>query len=305
MLRRRRFTARASVDWINQGGRRFESIVSAPLRRKIKDRLGLLGAHDSPYFRLTPPNTRLDEDHGPPDFVGIGVQRAGTSWWFNLLKSQPGIYHRSVLQIHKERQYFSHLAFADMDKERMSDEYREWFPKIVGHITGEWTPDYFYYSWVPAQLRDVAPDARLLLILRDPIERMLSGAIHVAALNRGAIPPADVIQDAFQRGLYALQLRNWLAHFPKEQLYILQYEKCLVDPIGELKRTVEFLGAEFDRSQLDAVHSRLNATRGRKPDLAGQVRERFKDLYSADIRELVNILPSIDLELWPNFRAES
>jgi hypothetical protein len=304
MLRRRRFAARASADGVNPKARRLETIISEPVRRKIKQRFGLLGAHDSAYFQLVPPNPGSDEEHGRPDFVGIGVQRAGTSWWLDLLTAQPGIYHRSVLQIHKERQYFSHLALAEVTKARMEDEYCRWFPKPAGSITGEWTPDYFYYSWVPAQLKAAAPDTRLLLILRDPIERMLSGAMHVAALNQGAIPPGDVIEAAFQRGLYALQLRNWLVHFPREQLLVLQYEKCVTDPAGELKRTVEFLGTQFDRSRLDAADKQINATKGRKPHLACEVRERFRELYSADVRELVAMFPNIDLDLWPNFQSE-
>jgi len=283
--------------------RRLETIVSPQVRRRIKRRLGLLGAHDAPYFKLTPPDIQSGQEYGPPDFVGIGVQRAGTSWWFDLLTAQPGIHHRSILEIHKERQYFSHLAFSDMTKSDMEKEYFRWFPKPVNAITGEWTPDYFYYSWVPARLKIVAPDTRLLLLLRDPIDRMVSGVMHLTALNQGAIPPGDIIQTAFQRGLYALQLRHWLVEFPMEQLLVLQYERCIADAVGELKRTVDFLGTPFDPAKVVRTGGRVNASQGSKLHLSPEVMQRFAGFYWEDVQELKAMLPQLDLDLWPTFTS--
>ena len=54
----------------------------------------------------------------------------------------------------------------------------QWFPRPSGSLTGEWTPDYIQCSWVPALLAQAAPGTRLLVLLRDPVERFRSGLAH-------------------------------------------------------------------------------------------------------------------------------
>ena len=82
---------------------------------------------------------------GPPSFVGIGVQKAGTTWWFGLLAAHPGVFHRKTN--HKERHYFTRYAtepFAAGDIEG----YHAWFSRPGNTISGEWTPDYLWQPWV-------------------------------------------------------------------------------------------------------------------------------------------------------------
>ncbi len=56
-------------------------------------------------FDFTPPDLEPGEETGPPDFVGIGVQKAGTTWWYRLLTAHPGVSSRPG--IHKERHFLS------------------------------------------------------------------------------------------------------------------------------------------------------------------------------------------------------
>ena len=117
-------------------------------------------------FDFTPPAVGPGETVGPPDFVGIGVQKGGTSWWYELIADHPGVTARA--DIHKERHYLSHFgteSFGPSEVER----YHRWFPRQAGTITGEWTPDYLAHPWVAELLARAAPDARLLVILRDPV----------------------------------------------------------------------------------------------------------------------------------------
>ena len=93
-------------------------------------------------------------------------------------------------------------------------------------------------------LAQAAPDARLLVILRDPVERYLSGLeldARVAA-RRGAPLSRYAPLEAFVRGLYHGQLQRLLGYFDRSQLLLLQYERCTHDPLPELRRTFEFLG---------------------------------------------------------------
>ena len=156
---------------------------------------------------------------GPPDFVGVGVQRGGTSWWFRELSR-----HRDVHQApgaRKELHFFdpfSNRSLTAADIRR----YHQWFARPDGGITGEWSPVYVYEPWAVPMLALAAPDARYLLLLRDPIDRFRSGVEF--AVRKGFSHSAAVL-DAFHRGLYAEQVARLLDHVPRERLLVLLYEE--------------------------------------------------------------------------------
>ena len=169
-------------------------------------------------------------------------------------------------------------------------------------MTGEWTPDYFGLPWAPLLLKGAAPDARLLLLLRDPVERFRSGLAHRKRMGEAAGPAA--VNDAIQRGYYHRLLNDWLAHFDRRQLLILQYERCNADPVGQLRTTFRFLGLA-DSELEHRAPTRPAAARAASTDspasLDPTVRRRLVSLYSDDVTELARQLPDVDLALWPNF----
>ena len=244
-------------------------------------------------FNPTPPQAGRDEITGPPDFVGIGVQKAGTTWWFDAIGAHPGVYSRP--DIHKERHFFGRYAVRSFGPVECS-LYHDWFPRPSGLLTGEWTPDYIHCHWVPALLAKAAPQTRLLALLRDPVERFRSGLAHQRR-DRGRLT-VEAYQDAVARGLYHDGLLRWTAYFPPEQILLLQYERCLADPAGELDRTYAFLG--LDPFVHEGIGRRINTT-ARSIDLEADVRRRLVDLYEPDVRALSREFPSLDLRLWPNF----
>ncbi len=244
-------------------------------------------------FDFTPPTPAPGERTGPPDFVGIGVQKAGTTWWYDLLARHPGVSARSDL--HKERHYFDRFGAAAFGPEAAAD-YAGWFPRPVGRITGEWTPDYFAYPWVPTLLRRAAPEARLLLLLRDPVERMASGLRHEA--RAGGAMGGGVLADATGRGFYHRALAWWLEHFDRSRILVLQYERCVLEPAGQLARTLRFLGLP------DGGAADLAGGPGRVPGpapLDPELRRRLVGLYEGEVAALAAVLDDLDLSLWPNF----
>ncbi len=233
---------------------------------------------------------------GPPDFVGIGAQKAGTSWWYDLVCSHPAVYCHPAF--HKERHYLSALgAGYDLGVDRLAG-YRAWFPRPPGTITGEWTPDYLYFHWVPELLARVAPSAKLIVLLRDPIQRFCSGLAHQAA--NGSAGSAAGAEEAFGRGLYAAQLARWSCYFPPEQFLVLQYERCRRDPAAQLAATYAFLGVD-----VGFVPSRLAdappPAAGGRPVLSEERRSLLARLYEPDVTALARRFPEIDLGLWPDF----
>ncbi len=243
-------------------------------------------------FDPSPPQATADEITGPPDFVGIGVQKAGTTWWFDAICAHPDVYSRR--DIHKERHFFGRYAiqpFGSAD----SSLYHDWFPRPAGTLTGEWTPDYMHCPWIPPLVAHAAPRTRVLVLLRDPIERFRSGLAHQRR-DRGSLS-AEIYQDAVTRGLYHDALCRWTVYFPPEQILVLQYERCMADPVGELARTYRFLG--LDPFVFQGIRNRVNPT-AHTINLDQDVRRRLVEMYTPDVRALSEFA-NIDLTLWPNF----
>jgi Sulfotransferase family len=244
-------------------------------------------------FDFTPPEPGRGECAGPPDFVGIGVQKGGTSWWYDLIADHPGVTSRS--DIHKERHYLSRFGtdpFGDPEVRT----YHSWFPRRSGTITGEWTPDYLPAPLVAGLLARAAPEAKLLVLLRDPVERFRSGLSFL--LSQGMFHTESLVADAVRQGFYAKALRRFLVHFPADRLLVLQYEECAEDPAGQLEATYRFLGLPDHRP--DNLRRPVNVS-GEKIAIDEDTRERLTALYAPDVRELVSLFPQVDANLWPNF----
>jgi len=236
---------------------------------------------------------------GPPDFVGVGVQKAGTTWWFGLLAQHPGIYQHGAF--HKERHYFGQFAVRDFS-ESDAGEYHRWFPRPAGLSTGEWTPDYLHYHWMAPMLQRAAPEAKLLVLLRDPVARLRSGLDHHR--QRGEAITPMVVSDAFARGLYAQQLSRLARTFPPGQVLVLQYEACIDDPRKSLAATFRFLGVDDSFVPVDAGRE-LNRTTVPPQALPDDRVAELAELYQADLHSLAGAYPDLDLDRWPTFARKA
>lgn len=234
---------------------------------------------------------------GPPDFIGVGAQRCGTTWWFKTLCTHPGI--RPPKGRRKEQHFFDPFSareFTDADVA----EYHALFRRDPGQVAGEWTPRYMRDFWTPPLLRRAAPEAKLLVMLRDPIERYRSGVVH--KLSRTPDRRAEAVAgDGIERGRYALQMRRLLAHFDRERIFVLQYERCREDPHGEYTRTLRFLGVDDPPEPPDFERPRGTTTAPQKTELWPDFHEAMRTALEPDIAALPELAPEIDLALWPNF----
>ena len=279
----------------------LRSVAAAGLRRlPPQARLGLLHSlgRFAPWevgFDVTPPALEPGEEAGPPDFVGIGVQKAGTSWWYELLVAHPSVSSRPG--IHKERHFLSRFGTASFGPEQVA-AYHGWFPRRPGTLAGEWTPDYLDFPWVPALLTLAAPQARLIVMVRDPVERFRSGMAHERRQGR-AVTDA-VVADAVARGFYHRALTHWGALARPDRLLVLQYEQCAQDPAGQLARTYRFLGID-DAFVPPDLRRPVGVTTNDKAEMADDARQRLVDAYRSDVAALAEQFPHLDLGLWPNF----
>jgi hypothetical protein len=173
---------------------------------------------------------------------------------------------------------------------------------------GEATPCYFFYKEVPARVKDLMPDCKFIVVLRNPIDRAMSHyEMNVRRGNESINSFEDAIKlsnlpsvgrrqpDAFkyysylERGLYSDQLKNWLSYFPISQFLFLKSENLLSDPTAELDKVFDFLkiGKHYPPS-----FEKKNAGAKSTPKMKPETIRHLKEYFEADDREIGKILGS-------------
>jgi sulfotransferase family protein len=197
-----------------------------------------------------------------PDFLVLGAQKAGTTALYAYLRWHPGITGPS----------WKEVSFFDRHWWRGEAWYRGQFPLRAGErLVGEASPSYLFHPLAPERARSLVPDAKLVALLRDPVDRAYSQYQHEVALGREPLSFEDalaaendrlageverLIEDprAFSRawwdhtyaarGRYAEQLERWLAVFPRDQLLVVPTEDLGERPADTYASILDFLGAE-------------------------------------------------------------
>ncbi|HEU4677805.1 MAG TPA: sulfotransferase domain-containing protein, partial [Candidatus Paceibacterota bacterium] len=111
------------------------------------------------------------------DFIGLGAQKSGTSWAYTCLYEHP-----AVCMPQKELHFFSRPRFEE-GKEWYEAQFKNCAP---GKLRGEWSTSYLYSPDAPERIRSLYPNAKLLAILRNPIDRAYSQ--YRNAVRAGEIP---------------------------------------------------------------------------------------------------------------------
>ena len=243
---------------------------------------------------MSPP----EQHTGPPDFVGVGTQRSGTTWWFRELLSHPGI--RAPRKGRKELHFFDRYGAEPLLDEHIP-EYFDLFRRHPHQICGEWTPRYMGDPWTLRLLKRVVPDAKLLVLLRDPIERYRSGIVHEASRSRKTRKRFQIASDAIERGRYATQLRRVYDHFDADRVLVLQYERCTTDTLAQYARTLRFLGVDDSHVPEDMKRARGTTMAAKKTNLWADMLEGLHAALDGEVLELRTMVPDLDVSAWPNF----
>lgn len=244
-----------------------------------------------------PPRCPTGQSTGPPDFVGVGVQRCGTTRWFDLIAAHPDVV--TPPGVRKELHFFDRFEVWGMTGE--PGDYHAYFPRPPEKLTGEWTPTYVTDVHTPRLLAAAAPDARLLVVVRDPVERYRSAIRRQERVSaRQGLPLHSLAPaDAFVRGLYHVQLTRLLRHFDRSRVLLLQFERCVADPRGELERTFSFLGLTVP-THMPSTDPWPNR-QPHKPGFSPLLEADLVEAYRSDVEALARDWPDIDLTLWPRF----
>jgi len=231
--------------------------IPEPVRAVLRSGVWAYGTVTSPFRPL-------------PDFLVLGAQKAGTTALYEYLRRHPQITGPS----------WKEVSFFDRHWARGESWYRGNFPNLArtrGKLVGEASPSYVFHPLAPERVQELVPEARLIVLVRNPVDRALSQYTHEVALGREPLPFEEALDAEEERlrgeqermvsdpsyfsrewwshtykarGRYAEQLERWLAVFPREQLLVLPSDDLGSDPARAHAQVLEFLGASSQR--LDA-----------------------------------------------------
>ena len=240
-----------------------------------------------------------------PDFLIIGAQKAGTTALYAYLRRHPGITGPS----------WKEVSFFDRHYSRGEAWYRGNFPNVVrarGKLVGEASPSYVFHPLGAERVRALVPEARLVALVRNPVDRALSHYHHEVALGREPLSFEEALDAEDERlcgeeerlvadpayfsrawwshaykarGRYAEQLDRWLAVFPREQLLVVPSEDLATEPKRTHARVLAFLGAGPHRlDSYPRVYER------EYQPMKAETRERLVAEFEASNRRLYELL---------------
>ena len=205
-----------------------------------------------------------------PDFLIIGTQRGGTTSLHRYLDAHPCVGPAANKDLHFfDRRYHKGLAW-----------YRGHFPTSIekyyaervrgrAFVTGEASPSYLFHPYAPKRVASAIPHVKLIVLLRNPVDRAYSQYHHAVELGHETIPTFEeaieaeeeriareeenILKDEhyyseqykhlsyLSKGIYVDQLRVWMDLFPREQFLILKSEDFYTDPAATFKEVLTFL----------------------------------------------------------------
>ena len=201
-----------------------------------------------------------------PTFFVVGAAKAGTTSLHRYLQQHPQIYMSPI----KEPSYFaSEIRAASLSpafERRMSnslisewEDYLKLFENMNGQAAiGEATPSYLWSATAPGAIRLRIPDAKIVMILRDPAERAFSHYLHHRAEGltrwtfreqieqslRNENRKFSILYPFLELGLYFQQVKRYLGLFPRENVRIYLYEEAWRRPQCLFRDLFEFLGVD-------------------------------------------------------------
>lgn len=235
-----------------------------------------------------------------PDYCIIGAQKSGTTSLYSYLALHPQVRPSYVKEIHYYNQYFNegkkwyraHFPLGPLDREKR------------GFITGEASTMYLHDPESPARMFVDVPEIKLMLVLRNPVDRAVSHYHHRIRSGREMrsfneafesalfkVKAGDYVSgaetDYLRYGCYVEDIKHWLEIFPEEQLRVIQAEALFESPAPIFKEVSEFLGIDY----LEPTSSRKFNSGGYKKD-DSSLRSEL-EAYFQPFNEALYQLPSV------------
>ncbi len=235
-----------------------------------------------------------------PGFLIIGGIRCGTTSLIHYLDDHPSLGMSAIDEVH----YF------DWHYEEGEAWYRSWFPITIGDgpdMVGESSPSYLMNPLVPERVAALLPDVKLIVLLRNPVDRAVSHynlrrsggresqstfeaaleqeAARVGPTNHRRPEIGGRIDCYFEQGTYVTGLRRWLGYVDRSQMHIIDSGELFASPATTYRGVQDFLGVPPHGLE---EYERLNAATYRAVDLAtrSSLQARYEP-YNQELYELV------------------
>ncbi len=233
------------------------------------------------------------------DFVIAGAQKGGTTALDAYLRTHPEIGMADVKEVH----FFDNETFFRRQRPPYSKYHSFFIRNWSRKLWGEATPIYMYWREVPERLRQYNPDLKIIMILRNPIDRAYShwnmewvrkkeplsfrDAIHREKERlQKALPGQHRVFSYIDRGRYVEQLQRIWTCFPKNQTLILKNEDLREAPLKTLNEVCCFLRiGRFDQLEPINAHSRPYAC-----PMSREEREYLNRVFEPEIKNLQRLL---------------
>lgn len=253
-----------------------------------------------------------------PDFLIIGTKRGGTTSLWNYLLDHPGVLPMFPAALDLKSPHYFYWHYDEGPR-----WYRSHFATIATRslaswrlraraVTGEASPNYLHDPRVPQRVRELIPQARIIVLLRDPVERAYShykervrAGTESLSFEEALAAEPDRLSGEVERmlaepyyysqphdhyayrtrGLYLAQIRRWAENFPRSSLLIIRSEDFYADPDSAYADVTDFLG--LSRFPLKEA-KRFNFKPAR--DMDADTRRELTEFYAPHNRELEQYL---------------
>jgi Sulfotransferase family len=271
------------------------------------------------------------------DFLGIGAQKAATSWLYQNLRQHPDIWMPPRKELHYFDRSTAYPSSNDLASEKLADRlfgrqdynkgfvnrlvrgvsrgiierswanirwttryflgtynddwYRSLFKSGTGKVKGEITPSYSILSLKDVNhIREMFPELKVILILRNPIDRAWSHVrfdwIRLAFDGPGQLDKIKKFIDDPDQSLrsdYVRTLEIWRSCFPKQQIFVGFYEDVIEKPEEVLRNICQFLDVSVF-SDVQVLNKRVNVSRAH--DMPKEIRLYLAEKYNGELRQL-------------------
>lgn len=255
---------------------------------------------------------RACHDNALPDFYIVGSMKSGTTALFMHLETNPDVAAAS----RKEIQYYT------TNRDLGLNFYRSFFPKLADlepcgnaygrQVTGEATPDYIFHPAAPELCKQITPDAKFVLLMRNPVDRAFShwkqgrrfkfeteDFVEAIALEEVRLAGEDAklraeptyysyrhqLYSYLARGRYAEQIENWLRHFNRDQFLFINADDMFESGAEISNKVSDFIGISYHPEP--DVGSRFKGMEGDiEPKIRAELDAYFKP-YNQALYKLV------------------
>jgi len=272
--------------------------------------LGLSGIRN--YGKLTSSFRLL------PDYLIIGTKRGGTTSLARWLTQHP-----EISSLFPKRETRKGTYYFDVNYSKGMNWYKSFFPTKVSHelkekrsghklLLGDATPYYLYHPHAPKRASRVIPNAKVIALLRNPIERAFSHWVERSRQGVETLPFDEAIDlektrlegetqkmledpgytsfphqhySYIDQGKYSQCLQRWMDVYPQHQILFLKSEDLYSEPKETYQQVLDFLEiSEHEPKEFSAWNMK------KKPELDPKVRKKLSTEFEEDIEKVESIL---------------